>query len=65
MLIGGESDKAQLDAEDAAILAAETAPKTVDGVTVQAPLGTPLADFITLLGETNGDTTPVHESPEG
>lgn len=57
MLIGGEDDKATLDAEDAAILAAENAPVTVDGVTVQAPLGTPLADFITLLGETDGRAT--------
>lgn len=62
MLIGGEDDTAILAAEDAAILAAQTAPVTVDGITVQAPVGTPLADFILLLGDTNGTrTTDNHE----
>lgn len=60
MLIGGEDDTAQLAAEDAAIIAAENAPITVDGQTVQAPIGTPLADFILLLGETDGPTPPAN-----
>jgi hypothetical protein len=62
MLIDGESDTSILAAEDAAIIAAENAPEMVDGVTVAAPVGTALADFITLLGETDGDPPPIHEA---
>lgn len=65
MLIAGEDDRHILNAEDAAIIAAENTPVMVDGETVYAPAGSTLADFIALLGDTDGDPKAVHGTTEG
>jgi hypothetical protein len=59
-------DRAMLEAEDEAIRQAARAandPQPVDGGTVQAPPGTPLANLIGLLRD--GDSTQVHGEATG
>lgn len=58
-----DDDRELLAAEDRAVIASLTAPvETVDGGTVQAPVGSDLASLIELL---NADPPQVHRETEG
>lgn len=57
MLIGDEGIDALLAEEDAAILAAENPTLLVDGDTVTAEPGTPLADLIEVLNNEGQEDT--------
>jgi hypothetical protein len=61
-LIEAESDRALLEAEDAAIMAGTIVVDMVDGGTVEAEAGSPLADLIGLL---NDDPPQVHSETTG